>query len=454
MSRNINLTEGNIRLNITKLALPILGTSFIQMAYNLIDIMWLGRLSTNAVAAVGAAGFLLWLGQAFVMISQIGVGVNVAHCYGRGEYEEAKEFVSNGLQLDIIIAILYSIFLFVFRHQIIGFFNLDDPEVVAMAVSYLRIISIGIIFHFLNPVFSVSLNSSGNSLTPFKANTLGLVINIIADPILIFGLGPFPALGVEGAALATIFAQFCVTLIFIIIGKRYKTIFSNINIFKKPDIDKIKRITRLGIPPALQVGYHAIISMIITRLIANFGPVAVAVQSIGSQIESISWMSAEGFSSAISAFIGQNFGASKFQRIRQGYREGMQVIGGIGIFASLLMIFAAEPLFTFFLPDDPLAIQEGIKYLIILGFSQVFMSVEIGTNGAFNGLGMTIPPTINGMIFNTMRIPLAYGLSRTVLGLTGIWWAITGSSILKGLVIYIWFKWYLNKVLEQNMVLE
>lgn len=108
----------------------------------------------------------------------------------------------------------------------------------------------------------------------------------------------------------------------------------------------------------------------------------------------------------------------------------------------------------FFLPDDPLAIQEGIKYLIILGFSQVFMSVEIGTNGAFNGLGMTIPPTINGMIFNTMRIPLAYGLSRTVLGLTGIWWAITGSSILKGLVIYIWFKWYLNKVLEQNMVLE
>ena len=454
MSRNINLTEGNIRLNITKLALPILGTSFIQMAYNLIDIMWLGRLSTNAVAAVGAAGFLLWLGQAFVMISQIGVGVNVAHCYGRGEYEEAKEFVSNGLQLDIIIAILYSIFLFVFRHQIIGFFNLDDPEVIAMAVSYLRIISIGIIFHFLNPVFSVSLNSSGNSLTPFKANTLGLVINIIADPILIFGLGPFPALGVEGAALATIFAQFCVTLIFIIMGKRYKTIFSNINIFKKPDIDKIKRITRLGIPPALQVGYHAIISMIITRLIANFGPVAVAVQSIGSQIESISWMSAEGFSSAISAFIGQNFGASKFQRIRQGYREGMQVIGGIGIFASLLMIFAAEPLFTFFLPDDPLAIQEGIKYLIILGFSQVFMSVEIGTNGAFNGLGMTIPPTINGMIFNTMRIPLAYGLSRTVLGLTGIWWAITGSSILKGLVIYIWFKWYLNKVLEQNMVLE
>lgn len=454
MSRNINLTEGNIRLNITKLALPIMATSFIHMAYNLTDIMWLGRLSTNAVAAVGAAGFLLWLGQAFVMVAQIGVGVNVAHCYGRGELEEAKEFVSNGFQLDVVIAILYSIFLFVFRHQIIGFFNLGDPEVIDMAVSYLRVISFGIIFHFLNPIFSISLNSSGNSLTPFKANTLGLVINIIVDPILIFGLGPIPALGVEGAALATIFSQFFVTLLFIIIGKRYETIFSNINVFKKPDIDKIKLITRLGIPPALQVGYHAIISMVITRLIANFGPVAVAVQSIGSQIESISWMSAEGYSSAISAFVGQNFGASKFQRIKQGYREGLQVIGGIGIFTSLLMIFAAEPLFNLFVPDDPLAIEEGIKYLIILGFSQFFMSVEIGTNGAFNGLGMTIPPTINGMVFNTLRIPVAYVLSRTVLGLTGVWWAISGSSILKGLVIYIWFKWALNKVLEQNTILE
>lgn len=454
MSRGINLTEGNIRMNITKLALPIMGTSFIQMAYSFIDIIWLGRLSTNAVAAAGTAGFLLWFGQALVMIAQIGVGVNVAHCYGRGDIEEAKEYVSNGFQLDLIIAISYSIFLYLFRHQIIGFFNLGDLEVIEMAVSYLSVIGIGIIFHFLNPVFSIALNSTGNSITPFKANTIGLIFNIIVDPILIFGLGPIPAMGVVGAAVATIFSQFCVTLIFIIIGIRYKTIFSNINIFKKPDKNKIIRIAKLGVPPSLQVGVHAGISMIITRIIAEFGPVAVAVQSIGSQIESISWMSSEGFSSAISAFVGQNFGANKFHRIKQGYKEGMQIIGGIGIFASLLLILAAKPLFTIFVPDDPLAIQEGIKYLVILGFSQFFMSIEIGTNGSFNGLGETLPPTINGIAFNALRIPLAYLLSRTVLGLTGIWWAISGTSILKGIVIYIWFKFAINKIGEPKIISE
>ena len=454
MKRDINLTEGNIRLNITKLALPIMGTSFIQMAYSFIDIIWLGRLSTNAVAAAGAAGFLLWFGQALVMIAQIGVGVNVAHCYGKGKVEEAKEYVANGLQLDLVIAIVYSIFLYVFRHEIIGFFNLDDPQVVEMAVSYLSIVGIGMVFHFLNPIFSIALNSSGNSVTPFKANTIGLILNIVIDPILIFGFGPIPALGVAGAALATILSQFCVTAVFVIIGIRYKTIYSNINILKKPDRDKIIKITKLGVPPALQVGVHAGISMIITRIIAEFGPVAVAVQSIGSQIESISWMTSEGFSSAISAFVGQNYGANKFHRIKQGYRESMQIIGGIGLFASLLLIFAAEPLFTIFVPDDPLAIKEGIIYLRILGFSQFFMAVEIGSNGSFNGLGNTLPPTINGIALNALRIPLAYILSRTALGLTGIWWAISGTSIIKGIVIYLWFKFALRKLGEKKIILE
>ena len=111
MRRSLNLTEGKIRSTLAKLALPIMGTSFIQMAYNLTDIMWLGRLSTNAVAAAGTAGFFMWFGAALVMITQVGVGVNVAQCYGRGDLEEAKKYISNGFQLDIFIAILYSIFL-------------------------------------------------------------------------------------------------------------------------------------------------------------------------------------------------------------------------------------------------------------------------------------------------------------------------------------------------------
>lgn len=439
MNDNTKLTEGKIRSTLVKLALPIMGTGFIQMAYNLTDIIWLGRLSTEAVAAAGTAGFFLWFGSALVMISQVGVGVNVAQSLGRGSMEEAKKYISNGFQLDFVIAIAYALFLLVFRHQIIGFFNLQDENVINMAVEYLTIIAIGIIFHFLNPIFSAILNSSGNSLTPFKINTIGLIANIIIDPILIFGPGPIPALGIKGAALATILSQFFVTSMFVLIGKINDTIYSHVKLFLKPDMKYIKNIVKIGLPPFMQMGLHASINMVITRIIAGFGPVAVAVQSIGSNIESITWMTADGFSSAISAFTGQNYGAKKLERIKEGYKQGIQILGSIGILTTLLIIFGAETLFTIFVPDDPAAIKEGINYLRILGLSQFFMSIEIGTTGAFNGLGKTMPPTVNGVILNALRIPAALILGSTALGLSGVWFSISVSSIFKGIILFIWF---------------
>lgn len=446
MSKNLDLKEGKIRSTLVKLALPIMGTSFIHMAYNLTDIMWLGRLSTGAVAAAGTAGFFLWFGSSLVMITQVGVGVNVAQYIGRNDSESAKKYITNGFQLDIFIALLYSLFLFSFRHNIIGFFNLQDSNVIQMAIEYLTIISIGIIFHFLNPIFSAALNSTGNSITPFKINTIGLVANIILDPLLIFGVGPLPQLGIKGAALATIMSQFVVTILFVILGKAFNNIYSHVSLLSKLDMQIVKSIMKLGFPPFLQTGLHAVINMILTKIIAQFGPVAVAVQSIGSQIESISWMTSEGFSSSISAFVGQNYGAKKLERIKEGYKQGIQILGSIGIFTSLLLIFAAKFLFAIFVPNDPIAINEGVIYLRILGLSQFFMCVEIGTIGAFNGLGKTLQPTVNGVVLNVLRIPFALILSSTVLGLSGVWWSISISSILKGIILFIWFRFVLAKL--------
>lgn len=445
MRREINLTEGNIIKTLTRLALPIMGTSFIQMAYSLTDAMWLGRLSTNAVAAAGTGGFFLWLGAALIMITQIGVGVSVSQSYGRSDIKTAREFITVGLLMDILIGLTYGFCLYTFNGQIVSFFNLGDTEVIGMAESYLRIIGMGIIFHFLNPVLSTTLNSSGDSMTPFKVNTMGLVANMILDPLLIFTF----ELGIEGAAIATIVSQMGVTLIFLIVGKRINALYSTFKIFAKPDIVKAIRILKLGIPPSTQMGIHAIISIILTRIIAGYGPVAVAVQTIGSQIESISWMTSEGFAAAISAFVGQNYGANKISRIKEGYYKGIKVLGSFGFFVSLLLIFAARPLFTIFTPEDPKAIAEGIVYLRILGLSQLFMSVEIGTAGAFNGLGKTIPPTITGVTLNALRIPSAIFLSTyTVLELSGIWWAISGSSILKGIILFTWYQRELQKLKE------
>ncbi len=448
MSKNINLTEGNISSTLTKLALPIMGTSFIQMMYNLTDMMWLGRLSTNAVAGAGTVGFFMWFGMSLVLISSIGVSVGVSQAYGREDMNDAREFISNGIKLDIFIGIMYSLLLLIFRNQVIGFFNLGDVETIQMAIDYLVIIACGFIFHFINPIYSAIFNASGNSITPFIINTMGLVTNMVLDPILIFGVGPFPKMGIKGAALATIIAQIVVTSIYIVVSRKNRTLFSHLHLFSMPKKNYIKKIVKLGFPAFLQSGAHASISMVLTKILAQWGPTPVAVQSVGSQIESISWMTAEGFSTAISAFVGQNYGARNYDRVEEGYYKGLRIVGTIGIFATILLIFAGEPIFKIFTPEDATAIAQGIVYLRILGFSQFFITIEIASTGAFNGIGRTQIPAIIGVVLNVLRIPGALILSATALGMTGVWWSMSISTVFKGIILTSLFVYVLKKGLH------
>lgn len=438
MELTTNLTKGSITKTLFRLALPIMGTSFVQMAYNLIDMIWVGKIGTGAVAAVGTAGFFTWLANAFILIPKIGAEVGVAQSTGQNDVKEVKTYVKHSLQMVICLAILYGFIMIVFREGLIDFFNLGEEEIIKAAIDYLVIVSCGFVFYFINPVFTAIFNGYGDSKTPFIINSIGLVANLILDPLFIMGIGPFKGLGVVGAAIATVISQGIATLIFIIKARKTKTIFEDIHLFQKPDFLHIKQITKLGLPTALQSGLFSIIGMVLARIIANYGPTAIAVQKVGSQIEAISWMTAGGFQSAMSAFVGQNYGARKWERVFKGYYIGMIIVSVIGIFATALLFFGARPLFNIFIQEEE-AIQYGIQYLKILSVSQLFMCIEITTAGAFNGLGKTIPPSIVGIVFNVLRIPAAIFLSATLLGLDGIWWAISISSIFKGIVLTLWY---------------
>lgn len=435
MTMKNDLTEGSILKSLIRLALPIMGTSFIQMAYNMVDMIWIGKLGSKAVAAVGTAGFFPWLAMAFIAIPRIGAGIGVAQSIGRKNEIETKSYIRQTIQIGIILALLYSVFVLVFRESLIGFFNLDDAHVIEMALSYLVIVAFGMIFYFLNPVFTGISNGHGDSKTPFIINTIGLVGNLILDPLLILGIGPFPALGVPGAAIATVFSQFLVTIIFIIYFICKTDIFTGLNLLQKPDKKILNSIINLGLPVAFQSGLFTIFSMIIARIIATWGPVPIAVQKVGAQIESLSWMTADGFSTALGTFIGQNYGANKWKRIYKGYTVALGIMAVLGTTSTLLFIFGAKPIFSIFINEKE-AIAEGAIYLKILGLSQLFMCFEIASAGAFNGVGRTIPPAVVSISLNAIRIPSAIYLSSyTMLGLSGVWWSISITSILKGIIL-------------------
>ena len=172
-------------------------------------------------------------------------------------------------------------------------------------------------------------------------------------------------------------------------------------------------------------------------MIAGWGDGAVAVQKIGSQIESISWMSAEGYAAALNSFVAQNYGAGKSERIKQGFHVSVGVMLGWGVFTTCLLFFFPQAIFHIFLNDEQV-LPLGVDYLRILAISQAFMCLEYAAAGCFNGLGKTLPPSFVSVTLTAIRIPLAYVFSQFI-GLNGIWWAITVSSILKGIVLFLWF---------------
>lgn len=444
MQKNVDLLKGPVLPSLTRLALPIMATSLIQMAYNMTDMIWIGRISSNAVAAVGAAGMYMWLSNGLATLSKMGAQVNVAHSLGAGHTKTAARYAANALWLTAVCGILFGLICLFFSRPLIGFFNLSSPRVIADARIYLQITCGCVVFSFLNQTFTGILTATGNSRASFLATAAGLVVNIVLDPLLIFGIGPFPALGITGAAIATVLAQCIVTLLFLCYASRDTLIFRHIRLSEKPEPKYLAALVKIGLPTAIQSMLFTGISMIIARLVASYGDAAIAVQKVGSQIESISWMTAEGFAASVNSFLAQNHGAGNTSRIRRGYRAAMMIVLVWGAFCTLLLILAPAPIFRFFIPEDAI-MPMGIDYLQILGVSQLFMCIEITTAGAFAGLGRTLPPSVSGVVLTALRIPLAIALTQTFLGLNGIWWSITISSILKGVVLLIWFLRFLKQ---------
>ena len=450
MKKKVDLVSGNILKTLVTLSLPILGTAFIQMAYSLVDMIWIGRAGSAAVAAVGTAGFFSWFGNSLVTISKTGAEVGVSQAIGKNNSKERNEYVYSSLFLCITMAIIYGILLIVFRDGLIGFFNLGDETIIRMSKEYLIVIALGMICAFINPQLTGIFTASGNSKTPFIVNTIGLVMNIVLDPILIFGMFNIKPLGVVGAALATVFSQLIVSLIFIytFIKHGYNISFNNRKYINRKII---KRVCKYGGPTAIQNCLFTFFSMLIGRVVAMAGPVSIAVQKVGSQIESISWMTAGGFSSALTAFVGQNYGAKRNDRVLKGYVSTLFISCLVGVFATVLLVFAGEQLFRLFINESE-AIIQGADYLRILGYSQLFMCLEITTAGAFYGIGETMTPSLISIIFTGLRVPVAIILFKPeLLGINGVWWSISGSSIIKGIILVILFYFMFIKKINKSI---
>lgn len=435
--KKIDLTNGKVISVIATLALPIMGSSLLQFTYNLIDMMWVGKLGSNAVASIGSSSLYVNIGNALNSLVVIGTGIKVAHAIGRKDDKEIKEYINAGIVINIIIGTVFGLMLIFLGKGFIEFLSLNNSKVERDAYYYLALNAPILFFAFFNMMYTRVLGSFGNNKFALKINGVGVIINIILDPICIYIF----KLGVIGAGISTLIANIIMFILFRISTNGILTYKYDL----KVNFEKIKEIIKLGFPMAFQRVLFTVINIMLAKIIAIFGAEAIAAQKIGVQIESVAYMIIGGLNGAVASYTGQNFGAGKSNRIKEGYKSALLVGTSYAIAMAGVFLVFNRPLISFFISDETTTIIAA-SYLKAVAFSQVFSAVEMISNGMFTGIGKpNIPATIS-IVFTSLRIPLALLLIKPF-GISGIWISICISSILKGICSYLIYETKIRKIL-------
>ena len=417
---------------LVRLALPVIGSSFMTMAYNFINMIFVGRLGSDAVAAVGSASFFMHFGWGLSSLLTVGAGIRVSHAIGSGDTKLAKSYVRSGILAVIGLALIYYVVLFFARNELIGLIQLNNTEIEHAASGYLLLIGLCIPFSFQNLFFTSVFIGSGDSKSPFRINATALAINILLDYLFIFQAG----MGINGAAFGTIISQAVGTFMFYIKLKDSASLKPIGTAFQS---SLLKKILKMGVSTTFQRVSFTIVAIFMARIISNWGPTAIAVQKVGIQIEAISYMTAAGFLAALSTISGIAYGAGDYRKQWQAFRSGILLAFILGTITSVVIIIFAEPLFSIFL-SDPESVALGREYLIILGFSQLFMVMELMATGAFFGWGKPNIPAITGIGLTVLRIPMALlFIELWNNSLSSVWWSISISSMLKGTLLVVLF---------------
>lgn len=437
MKETKDLTRGPIHNQILRLALPILGTSFVQMMYSFVDMAWLGRLGAEEVAATSAASVFVWLANSIALFNKVGAETTVGYAIGERDNEAAGSYATHTTTLALLMGLGLMVIYLLFAPYLLGFYRMA-PRISEYGITYLRIVALGMPFIFVGMSFTGVYNATGHSDVPFRITSAGLVLNMVLDPIFIFVLG----LGLEGAAVATMISQTCGIVLYLYRLNRDKLLggFSYFRIHLERR--KTSVLFRIGCPVALLNAFFSLINLALGRFASLAGGhVGVTAISIGGQLEGVSFYTAEGFSTALSTFVAQNYGAGKRKRIRDALRFSVLFAIAVGTLVTAVFFCFGSEIFGLIVPD-PYVMAEGGRYLRINAFAEIFMMLEITFQGYFYGLQKAIPPSIISIVGNALRLPAAWLFLRLIPGLSTLWWVIMVSTVLKGIAALLYYSIY------------
>ncbi|WP_254523707.1 MATE family efflux transporter [Natrinema caseinilyticum] len=434
-----DLTSGDIARPLFYLSLPIIVTNLLQTAYNLIDTFWLGQYSTEALAAISFAFPMVFLLISVGMGLSVAGSVLVAQHIGADEEAEAEYAASQTVALSLLGAVILGLVGYVFVEELLGLLGASQ-DVLPLATEYMQVISLGMAFMFGFFVFIALMRGYGDTITPMLVMFGSVLLNVVLDPFLIFGWGPFPELGIQGAAIATVFSRalaLAVGLAIMFRGARGVRIRLR---QMRPDLSFAKKLVGIGFPASIE-GMGRALSINLLLVIVGFFPTyVVAAYGIGTRVFSVIFLPAIAVARGVETMTGQNVGAGKPERAKAAAdfaaRTTFIVLGALGVVAWV----GAEPIIAAF-TDDAQVIEVGVTFLRYVAPSFGFIGVMRAYNGSFRGTGKTLTAAgIVLVIYGLVRLPIAATLSQSALGYRGIWLAFAASNVLGAGLAYGWYR--------------
>jgi putative MATE family efflux protein len=435
-----DILEGGITRALVHLAWPVVLSTLLYTSFTIVNAIWIGRLGPEALAAVAPAHFAAWILLAIGELFGIGAAALVARRVGERDLERAGTIAAQG---GVLVAIAAAVMLVAGGPAARGLFRLigTEPSVSRAGASYLALLFQGSLFYLASMYVEAVLRAAGDTRTPMMITGAGLLLNALLDPLLIFGVGPFPRLEVQGAAIATVLSYAFTAILFLLHLRRADAALSiRFRFTSGLDPSVLARIVRIGAPPSFSTALFSIVYLFLTHFLARFGTVPVAAVGVGNRLESVSYLLAHGLSIAAATLVGQNLGAGRQARAKEAAWRAtllsVAVTGTVGAF----FFFLPHELVRLF-SDDAAVLAEGARFLRILSYCQFLMGVEIAMTGSFAGAGDTVPPTIISSLFSAARIPLAWVVSLPLgYGPVGIWWMITVTCMFRGALLAAWFR--------------
>jgi len=421
------LTSGPLRSAVLRLALPAVGTTLLQVLFNITDTFWVGRtLGPAALAGVSSASYALWIIITTGELLGTGLTAIAARRHGEGRADLAAAATGTALVLAALLGLLVAGLGLTATDPLFHLMHLP-PEAELPARRFLVVQCVGAVPIYGYFVVEAAFRSAGDTRTPFLLLAGAVLLNLVLDPLMILGLGPFPALGVYGAALATVLTRGMGLVVggWLLVRRR--------GVLAQFEWRTAGKILRIGTPVMLAGTLFSLSYILMLPTVSAFGTPALAALGIGHKVEGVSYMIAVGFGLAAGTAVGQNLGAGELLRARQaGWLTTLLAAVPVGLLGLLFAIVPGQ-LAGFFTRDEATAGNAAL-YLLVFAVAQPFIAFEEVLFGALSGAGYTLWPMCWVISLSLVRIPLAAWVAPRW-GLAGIWVVLAVTAMGRGIMM-------------------